>query len=86
MPTFKHRITGEQREWRTDNANIFDRLHNLGWRIVVEDALLQLPENLRALLVSYNTADEVRKASDDELLALGGIGPATLRKIREALQ
>lgn len=85
MPWFQHWKTGERREWRTDNQGIINRLHGLGWLPVDVDLSL-LPQNLRDLLAGYKTADAVRKASDDELLALDGVGPATLRKIREALQ
>lgn len=85
MPWFQHWKTGEKREWRTDNQGIINRLHILGW-LPVDVGLSSLPENLRGLLAKYKTSDEVRKATDDELLALDGVGPATLRKIREALQ
>ena len=32
----------------------------------------------------YNTLDKLRAASDEDLLAIDGIGPATLDKIRSA--
>lgn len=90
MPWFQHWQTGEKREWRTDNEGIISRLHGLGWLPVDVSVdspvdLSALPENVQALL-PYRTADEVRKATDDELLALDGVGPATVRKIREALR
>lgn len=37
-------------------------------------------------LAGFASVQAVRDASDDDLLAVEGIGPATLRKIRAALQ
>jgi hypothetical protein len=44
-----------------------------------------LDDDLVALLAQsgYNTPLSVRKASDDDLLSIKGIGAATLKKIRE---
>lgn len=44
-----------------------------------------LPEDFPAkdLLVDYDSIEEVSEASDEELLAIEEIGPATLKKIRE---
>lgn len=39
-----------------------------------------------ALITAGYTVETARAASDDELLAVKGIGPATLRQIRAALE
>lgn len=46
-----------------------------------------LPERVEDVLLKsgYRTIDALQSASDEELLALDGVGPATLRKIRRAL-
>lgn len=45
------------------------------------DPLAEFPELHAA---GYTSAESVRAATDDELLALDGVGPATLKKIRAA--
>jgi hypothetical protein len=41
---------------------------------------------IRLALAGLRSADAVRAASDDDLLAIDGVGPATLKKIRAATQ
>jgi len=38
------------------------------------------------LLENFKTSDAVKLASDEELLAVSGIGPATVKRIRKAGQ
>lgn len=47
-----------------------------------------IPENIHNILINagYNTPEKLREASDEELLALPGIGKSTLTRIRKALQ
>jgi hypothetical protein len=40
----------------------------------------------RELLTNYKTPDALRAASDEELLAIDGIGDARLKEIRQALK
>ena len=45
-----------------------------------------LPEQASLLVeMGFSTIQDVRDATDEELLAIDGIGPAKLRKVREAL-
>lgn len=44
-----------------------------------------LPGGEYLFAAKYNSIDQVRAASDEELLSLNGIGPKTLDDLREAL-
>lgn len=62
----------------------------LGTPLVVAMKRLEATADLLAELarrepVAVTVADAIRAASDDELLALPGIGPATLTALREGL-
>lgn len=62
-------------------------LERSGWRRVGTPAGLaeDLPGRDVLAAHGYTSAEMVRAARDDDLLALPGIGPATLAKLREAL-
>lgn len=47
-------------------------------------ALLNEPIMGALIDAGYSTLDALREASDEDLLAIDGIGPATLKKIRSA--
>lgn len=51
-------------------------------RLYVEGILKDIPSGMTLYLAGYKTLDEIKNASDKELLALKGIGKIKLAEIR----
>lgn len=78
-------------EFRTGTRRIleqggFELVDRIGERLDASPEWLALPDDVVVKLQEeFESPEAVKVAPDEEILAIHGIGPATLQKIREVL-